>query len=124
MEFCVTHSDPPVRTNLLGLSSSQDNPQFKDGTVYRQVRPGYEDVVGPFDKATGGQPSDLGPADAPQGIPVDLVEALEVREVGLAYAALGSIAAMSNSAIVHTAASNRSSPRARSWPESVASSTR
>ena len=39
MEFCVTHSDPPVRTNLLGLSSSQDNPQFKDGTVYRQVRP-------------------------------------------------------------------------------------
>ena len=39
MEFCVSHSDPPVRTNLLGLSSSQDNPQFKDGSVYRQVRP-------------------------------------------------------------------------------------
>jgi hypothetical protein len=50
---------------------------------------GYEDVAGPFDKATGGQLSDLGPADAPQGIPVDLVEALEVREVGLAHAALG-----------------------------------
>ena len=48
MEFCVTHSDPPVRTNLLGLRSSQDNPQFKDGTVYRQVRPTRLDKIKNF----------------------------------------------------------------------------
>ena len=41
MEFCVTHSDPPVRTNLLGLSSSQDNPQFKDDSL---VKTRFEEV--------------------------------------------------------------------------------
>ena len=39
VEFAGTHSDFPIRTKLLGLRSAQDYPQFKDGTVYRQVRP-------------------------------------------------------------------------------------
>ena len=37
VEFALTHSDSPIRTKLVGLRSSQDDPQFKDGTVYRQV---------------------------------------------------------------------------------------
>ena len=39
MEVAAIHSRPPIGTVLLSLSSSQDHPQFKDGTDYRQIRP-------------------------------------------------------------------------------------
>ena len=39
VEIDATYSDPPIRIKLLGLRSSQGHPQFKNGTVYRQVRP-------------------------------------------------------------------------------------
>ena len=45
VEFAGTHSDFPIRTKLLGLRSAQDYPQFKDGTVYRQVRPTKLDKI-------------------------------------------------------------------------------
>ena len=45
VEFAVTHPDSPIRTKLLGLRSSQDHPQFKDSTVYRQVRPTRLDEI-------------------------------------------------------------------------------
>ena len=41
VEIALTYSDSPIRTKLLGLRSSQDHPQFKDSTAYRQVRPTY-----------------------------------------------------------------------------------
>ena len=52
VEIDATYSDPPIRIKLLGLRSSQGHPQFKNGTVYRQVRPHLrriEPFIGPGD---------------------------------------------------------------------------
>ena len=46
VEIDATYSDPPIRIKLLGLRSSQGHPQFKNGTVYRQVRPRYAAQIG------------------------------------------------------------------------------
>ena len=45
VEIDATYSDPPIRIKLLGLRSSQGHPQFKNGTVYRQVRPTKLDQI-------------------------------------------------------------------------------
>ncbi len=45
VEIDATYSDPPIRIKLLGLRSSQGHPQFKNGTVYRQVRPTRLDKI-------------------------------------------------------------------------------
>ena len=45
VEIDATYSDPPIRIKLLGLRSSQGHPQFKNGTVYRQVRPTKLDKI-------------------------------------------------------------------------------
>ena len=48
VEIDATYSDPPIRIKLLGLRSSQGHPQFKNGTVYRQVRPTRLDEIKNF----------------------------------------------------------------------------
>ena len=48
VEIDATYSDPPIRIKLLGLRSSQGHPQFKNGTVYRQVRPTKLDKIKNF----------------------------------------------------------------------------
>ena len=48
VEIDATYSDPPIRIKLLGLRSSQGHPQFKNGTVYRHVRPTRLDKIKNF----------------------------------------------------------------------------
>ena len=50
-------------------------------------RPGDDDVLGALDVRAGRELGELRPLDAPQGLPVELLEGLEVREPSLAQQA-------------------------------------